>query len=125
MADTPQLKNQFLAAIDAILNGLINGLGGDLIFAAAVAEAPWLGWPIISSIVKLVIGRLTSKIYGSLEPPVALAIIKFQNKQEKDAYDASVKAIENARKTGNQDAIDKAKQDRNNAIDNIIHYNGS
>lgn len=125
MADLPTIKNQFLAAIDAILNGLINGLGGDLIFAMAVSEAPFLGWPIISSIVKLVIGRLTQKIYGAIEPPVALAIIKFQNDQEKAAYEASLKALEEAKKTGNEDAIKKAKEDRNAAIDNVIHYNGS
>jgi len=121
----PQLKNQLLAVIDAILDGLINGLGGDLIFASAAAAAPWVSWPIISSIIKFVIGRLTERVYGTIEPPVALSIIKFQTNEEKTAFDNSQKALAIARKVGDQDAINKAKLARNNAFDSAVTFDGA
>lgn len=121
----PTLKNRVIAVFDALWNGLINGIGGDLIFASVVGLEPWLGWPIISSIVKFVIGYFTGKIYGATEPPVALSIIKFQTQEEKNAFDNTQKQLAIARKVGDKDAIDKAKLARNNAFDSAVTFDGA
>ena len=114
MAVLPAPKNALVSVINAILDALIKGLGANMAYAAAVAEFPLLGAPIIGYFFRMFIDHLASSIDNNLKINADIIIIRFQNDARKADYDSAIAKI---KLPGATDAEIKAAKD---AIDRIV-----
>lgn len=95
MADTPlpAPTNRLAAFLDAVIKGLIMGLGTNAIVNLGVAQAPWLGLPIIKGVFSWVVDQIGGRVDTGLEQNVNVIVIRFQNDDRKDAYNQAVTTI--------------------------------
>ena len=106
------------------INQLMTGVAAPAIEAAAEAQVPFLALPIVKQLFEAIVNALAGKL-SILEQQGALMII-FQIEQASTLYKltASLKAIQDAHASGDQNAIDQAKQDAINQWASTIHFPG-
>lgn len=120
----PAPKNGFLAAVFTAIDILVLGLGETAAASAAVAACPWLGWPIINSIFKGVLGNVAKALDESLKIRLGKVIIRFQNDGRKDEYDKEVERFKETLKPGaSKEDHDKALDDTIDKMDRLINRN--
>lgn len=64
--------------------------------ASAVAEAPWLAWPVFSQVFDFLLGRFADWIYDALDKAIVFAIIDLETEAQRRAYDDAVAAFKSA-----------------------------
>lgn len=125
MGATPTTTNQPVQFTDAVLHGLIFDVGVNALKIYAKAQVPILGAPPLSWIFDWLVDWITGMLYVQLERFVSFAIIDFQTQSEKNSYMDAVQALSAAHKSGDLNAIEKAKEDFKTKLGNLIHYDGS
>ncbi len=116
MADVPAPKNDLVTAINSVIDILIKGLGADAAYAAVVAQVPWLGLPVISYFVKLVINHLAGAIDTNLKINIDIIVIRYQNQSLKEQYDKALESLKTKLEVSDEE-LKAAKL----AIDHLIH----
>lgn len=122
MAEVPVPTNPVIDIVDKFIQGLIFGLGVNAAIAAAIAQFPFLGLPIISTLFRFAIEKVAGIIYQTLETNVAFSIIQFQTDAQKKAYDDALAALTSAHLKGDLGEIEKSKQDFKNKFKDLIHF---
>ncbi len=108
----PAPQNKFVEVLNRILDTLIKGLGADMAIAVAIAEAPWLGWPVVTELFRYFIRRLSLSIDDTIKKNADIIVIRFQNDIRKAEYDSAIEPIKNGNPTPEEikraeDAIDR------------------
>jgi hypothetical protein len=92
--------------------------------AAAVAEAPWIGWPVFSQMFDFMLNRFADWIYDALDKAVVFAIIDLETEAQRRAYDEAVAAFKQVLSppTGvpDADAIAKAEAEFKKRLADLI-----
>lgn len=93
MTDIATPTNRLTAIVDIVLDFLIKGIGANAAIAAAVSAEPWLGLPIVNSIFSWAVNLFASRFDLGLQKNVNAIVIRFQNDEQKDAYNQAVAAV--------------------------------
>jgi hypothetical protein len=92
---------------------------------AIIAACPDLGLPIVKQIVEAVETGMANSLTALIEKGVTFKIIDNQVGAEENSISAAQTALLNAEKTGNQNEIQQAEQNFENAQDSLIADDGS
>jgi hypothetical protein len=120
----PPTTNQTAATIDSI----VKGAGGTLVNVAealCIAEAPFLGLPVIKQFWELGFQWVASKFILAAETGATFAVIDVQVSKEETNVSAALAAVIAAEKSGNPDAIKSAIQAYANSQSALASYDGS
>lgn len=124
MADSPQTENKAATVADQFLHKLIFDVAARAAEAEIIAIAPIMGAPIIKQLDEEAIKFVCGKIYESLAKGVTFTIIDAQT--NKEAADANVAkdALKAALQGSDQNAIDQASKDFDQAFEKLVHSDG-
>ena len=115
MAALEAPKNHLVSVMNAVFDALIKGLGVEVAYAAAVAQMPFLGVPIVCTLFRYVLTQIASVFDDGLKKNADIIVIRIQNDARKAEYEAAIKPLKSGHAT---DADLKAARD---AIDNIVN----
>jgi hypothetical protein len=62
----------------------------------AEASAPWLKWPVIAAVFRLLVDKISAYLYAELSAHVNFILIDSEVAKEKAAYDKAVKELRDA-----------------------------
>ena len=102
------------------LQKAIVGAVTNLVIKAATAQVPFLGFPIISTIFSYLVNKFANSFYAQAELFLVFKVIDFTENANQEAYSAAVVTLEAAQKTGDQNALDKAKADFSKTLADLI-----
>lgn len=109
---------------DAIIHAAIYDVAVTAAKSAAVAEAPWIAYPVISQVFDFLLSRFADWIYGALDKAVVFAIIDLETEAERRAYDEAVAALKQVIQPINgvpdADAITKAQAEFKKHLADLI-----
>jgi hypothetical protein len=136
MGDTPATDNQTVATVDAALKSLVNDVVIAAAKAAAIAEAPWLSWPVISNLFDALLNWIGGYVYKAMAEWTTMGVIDVQTWIENSNYqkaladlkaarDEAVSNLQAAGQAGDTSAIEAAKQKFKDAFQNLVHWDGS
>lgn len=113
----PAPKNKAIEVVKIILEKLIEGVGVDLTIAAATAELPWLGAPVVKTLFRWAVEWLAGYINDNLFKISLKLIIRVQSDARKAEFNEAIQPIIG----GNPSAEDIEKARR--AADRLIERN--
>lgn len=111
--------------VDALINGLLEGIGTKEAYALLVAEIPFLGWGPIGWVVGLLVGWVGSYVFKALAKLVVFKVIDWETIAQNAAYQAAVTQLKNAQVANDPAAIATASQDFKDTLQKLIQFNGS
>lgn len=109
-------------AADKIIHVAIYDVALKAAKAAALAEAPWLRFPVISSLFDFMLGKFAGWVYGALDKAVVFAIIDIETQAQRHAYDSAVAEIKAklAKPNPTPEEIEKARQELEKRLGDLI-----
>lgn len=91
---------------------------------AAVAEAPWLAYPVISQIFDFLLNHFAEWVFTALDNAVAFSIIDIETEAQREAYEEAVSVLRTTLNplTGvpDADAIAKAEAEFKKRLGDLI-----
>lgn len=90
----PAPSNPAVSKLNQVLDALVSGLGAQAAYLLLVAQVPWLGLPVISSLTRMLLGWLADSLDSSLKRYADIIVIRFQNDARKAEYDQAMQAIQ-------------------------------
>lgn len=127
MGEVPTTVNKTLGAAEDIINSGIMSVMAPITIQL-ISSVPQLSflkiWPL-SWFLSLIVNKIFSYLNVALQIVGVKLIITIQTDAERSAYQKSEGELRAALLSGDKDAIEKARLASNNAIDNLIHYDGS
>lgn len=124
MVDLP-IINQAVSAADAIIKNAEFTIGLQIAKTSAVADFPWLGWPVISQLFDLVLNWFAEYVYRGMTGVVNQAIIDAQTGKEKADYAAAKAKLHDIAATGNSGDIAAADIEFQETLARLVHFDGS
>jgi hypothetical protein len=119
----PQTQNNAAQIADKII-AAANSEGISLVKKLIIADLPFLGWPVISSLLGYLLGWLDGYLSVVEQTGVSFLIISTQIDEEKNTLSAALKALLAAQKSGNKDEITKAVIAYQQAQSALVNYDG-
>lgn len=113
----PAPKNTIIDTGKIIIDGLVQGVGVDLVIALAVADQPWLAWPVVSNIFRMIVEKLSGYIDQNLYYLLVQGTIRMQSELKKDEFNAAIIPI--ISETATPEDLAKARA----AADGLIERN--
>lgn len=120
----PTTTNTLPTVVNEILKIAIMDVGVNLAKAAATAEVPFLGWPVISQIFGFFLNKVAGYFYQSMAQFATFQIIDEQTRLQRQAYDDSIAAVKAAVELNDQAKIDESTKAFKEKLANLIHWNG-
>lgn len=111
--------------IDAIINFVVFDVAVKAAKTALVAEAPWIGWPVISQISDYLINWFATAFYRQISLFATFVIIDQQASAQSHAYCIAEGKVRKLLLTGDQNAINEAVEEYKATLYNLVRYNGS
>lgn len=124
MGDTPTTVNEAATIANKILRTCVDGFI-IVVDSALMTQAPWLKLPIVSQIYHFILNKLGDKLYEFFGTGTTFLIIDFQTVQEKNNYMVAIALLQEAQKSGDSDAIIKARKEAVDALGKLIRWDGS
>jgi hypothetical protein len=118
-------------SVEEIAGSLIKSLIFDLVLkqviSRAIANLPFLAWPIVNPIFVYLIQKLGTMIYLELERAVAFEIINHRTEIERAAYEQSVERLKSELQNPIQDPdrVEAAKQVMRDRLRDLVRFKPS
>lgn len=125
MGDVPTPVNEPAVIVNGIIQFAIYDVAVNALQVAAIAELPWLGWPVIKQLFGLLLNTIAGYIYKYLAQAATFEIIDLQTEAEQSAYAAAVGKLQTAISTGDQDATTQGIDEFKKSLGSLIHFDGS
>lgn len=110
-----------------VVNTVIDGVFTASVSAAETAiktAVPWLGWPIIGTIVNFIVNSIANKIYQYFSLCVTFAIIDVQVSGQVSDFNLALSNLKKAQASGDKNAIAKALSEFKTASESLTHWDG-
>lgn len=120
----PTTDNKTANLADRIIKSLSNA-GVATVETMIIADVPFLGWPVIKPLWEIPFGWVASYFTKAAENGATFAVIDLQVDHEESNLSAALKALIEAEKSGDAEAIKKAIQAYANAQSALVHSDGS
>lgn len=125
MAKVPTTDNQAVKKSEGVVDFVYRKLGVNLAVAAACVSVPFLASPLIKPLVSFVIDKVLGDYLGGMaKKEAANAVIDSQIEGEKHRHKEAETRLEAIEKTGDKDAIDKATEEFESALGDLLGYDG-
>lgn len=127
MGQVPTTINKSLGEVESVINeALMSGAAPVAIrLISAIPQLSWLNiWPI-SSIFSYIVNFVFQKMSVFFQVLGIRLVINIQTAEEQSVYLKAEGELRAAMLTGDPNAIAKAKQAANDAINSLVHYDGS
>jgi len=125
MGIIPTPVNNVANAINDAIQIAIFDVALNALKAYAIANLPWLGWPVINQIFNLVTNLIGKYVYTYLSQIATFTVIDMQTDAERAAYSQALVNLQAAYTTGDQNAIGQATSQVKTALASLIHFDGS
>ena len=127
MGAVPTTVNKTLGTAETIINDVVMK-GLDPVTVQLVTAIPALSflkiWPL-SALFQLLVDWIYKGLSYVMQVTGVKLVVTIQTTEEQGAYLHAEGALRAALLTGDSNAISKAKQDMDSAIDALVHYDGS
>ena len=120
----PTTSNSAAGTVDTIIAD-VNTAGVQLVEKLAIADVPFLGFPIIKQIFQFALGWLDGYISKAIQLGATFGIIDIQVGAEKNALSQALLNVIAAEKTGDAAQIKAAIQAYANAQSALVNDDGS
>lgn len=120
----PRAVDPFAAFLNLVINGLITGVAAPTLEAAAEAQVPILAAPIIKQIFEDIVGYVAGKISVTEQQGVLTIVFDVEKDSKLYALAGAALALKQAQDSGDQHAIDEAKQKAIEGWGNLVHWGG-
>lgn len=124
MSTTPLPANQTATTINTIIADA-NSAGVKVIEALIIADEPWMGDPLIRTLLGDLLGWLDGYISQAEQNGATFGVIQAQVNSENSAVNSAVAEVIAAEKSGIPASIQKAIQDYANANSALGHFDGT
>lgn len=124
MGDLPTVENKAAETTAAVIKGIVEVVISSA-KAAAIAEAPFLKFPVISQIFDYLIGKMSSYLYIALANFGTFTVIDIQIGNELSNFHKAKDNLKEAIENGNKDSVADAKAVFNRSLASLIHWDGS
>ena len=121
----PQTVNQPVQTADEIIQGILYGFAVEAAISALDTQFPFLAWPFVSEVLKMLVTSITTVVYAQLKNFVNFQIIDFQVASEKKEYLSAENELRAAHASGDPTRLEHALTDYKSALASIIHYDGA
>ena len=118
------LVNAQAAAVNKIIERLIFDVAVRTARAAAIAEAPWLGLPVISQVFDYLLNLFGKFIYEALARQATFTVIDSQVGKSLTEYETAVSGLNQAVAAGSAEDVDKAQLATKAALINLVRWDG-
>lgn len=125
MGTVPSGTNTAASTVESIINAAVFDLALKAAEVAAIAQAPFLGLPVIKTLFEAFLNWVAGVIYKNLSLVATFVVIDIQTAEQKIAYLKAEGELRAAHLTGDPDAISKAVVDFKTALASLIHFDGS
>lgn len=123
MSTTPVPVNSTATTVNTAIDGIFNASVSAAETAIKTA-VPWLGWPVIGTLVNWIVGGIANKIYQYFALCVTFAIIDIQTSGEVSDFNKTLAALKSAQASGDANAIAIALKNFQTATESLTHWDG-
>ncbi|MGZ6468425.1 MAG: hypothetical protein ACXWQJ_14090 [Bdellovibrionota bacterium] len=126
MPDTssPRDIDPVAAFLNTLISGLTTGVEVPLIEGAAESQVPFLALPIVKQLFEYIVEYAAGKLSIAEQQGVLVIVFNVEMDSKLHGVMRSALDLQNARKSGDQNAIDAAKQKAIDQWGNLIHFGG-
>lgn len=124
MGSTPATHNTTAEIVNEIIQISIMEIGVNAAIAAATAELPFLGFPVIKQLFSMAVKWLGSRIYTALAHLATFQIIDLQTDSEVREYNDAVLRLKEALSKEGSD-VSSAKNEFRDRLARLIRWDGS
>lgn len=126
MGSVPTPTNSTAQTVNSIIQGCIFDVALNALKTYAIAQVPFLGWPLIKQLFGWMLNKIGEFIYNYLATVATFTIIDSQVNAELKAHrEAAIAVVTAALEAKDENAIKKAKDDFKAALGSLIHWDGS
>lgn len=120
----PTTTNVLATAVNDAIKAALTG-GSAAAEAALIADAPWLGLPIVKQLLEWFIGLIEQPLYENAAIVMTKIIIALQVAEETSAVNQAFKNAQQAIEAGDPNDIASASTALDNAFAALGNYDGS
>lgn len=124
MSSAPVLIDPVANFLNTLINGLTTKVAAPALEAALESQAPFLAAPVVKQLFEAAIGYLAGKISVVEQDGIIQLVFNIEQSDALYNLSQSLIALQNAQKSGDQNAISQATQDAANKWASIIHFSG-
>lgn len=124
MGAVPVKINPLGDFLNRIVAMLITGISAPLIISFAYTQLPWLQLPIIKQIFEHIINKYAGKFSFGVQDGVISIVIDSQVGAELNATVTSLAKLQQAQKSGDENARQKAIDEAMDKWGDLIHHGG-
>jgi hypothetical protein len=124
LASIPEKINRPAQTAADIINFAIFDVAVTVAEAAAIAEVPFLGLPIIRTLFHMVLTKIAGYIYQPLAMNAIFTVISIQTDSQKSAYAAAEGKLRAANLTGDPMKIKEATDGFKEAFRSLVKFDG-
>ncbi len=121
---SPVPVNTTAATVNTAIDGVFS-VGVVLAETSLKTAVPFLGWPIIGTVVNWAIELISNKVYQYFSLFVTFEIISIQTSAQVSESQKALAALKAAQKKGDQNEISVALKNFKTATTSLTHWNGS
>lgn len=125
MGDIPTTQNGEAQTVTSIIHAAVYDVAVQAAEGAIIAAVPAFANPILSAILKTIMGFFADTLYTFLAKAGAIGTIQLQTDQELSAYEAAEAELRAAHLSGDPNALAKAIADFKTTLGELIHWDGS
>lgn len=116
--------NQPAQTVDEIIHAAVYGLAVKVAMAAAIAQLPILGTPVLKKLFEMLLTWIADLIYVPLSRMGVNFAIHLETKAELDQYMLAEQALRIAHLKGDQNELQKASEQFDVALENLVKFDG-
>ena len=124
MGEIPKTKNTWAASLNGVVHVLFT-LGLTAGSEAIKTYVPFLRLPGVSWLFDFMVKRFGNAIDTELQLNVTFVVLDIQTARERKAFEEARDTLKKVKDEGDQDAINKAREEFKKKLANLVHWDGS
>ena len=116
--------NPITTTVNSAIDGVFS-VGVNLAESSIKTAVPWLGWPIIGTVVNWIVYEIANRVYQYFSLFVSFEIINIQTGAELSESQKALAALKDAQLKGDQVAIATALKNFQDATKSLLHFDGA
>lgn len=116
-------QNQTIDVVDSALKKLVTEVLLEKAMKEAIKEVAWLAMPVINPIFALIMRFAAKFLYKKAALEAAFIIIDKQTEHQRKEYEQQVEELKIAIKEGNNEEIERKREEARKRLRDLISYN--
>lgn len=125
MGDVPSAVNDQAAEVDRFIQSAVFDVAVNAFCAYAATQFPFLGWPVLSTLFRLLVRVQAQGIYRFLARAATFTVIDMQTDVERARYQQAVVGLHVAHASGDPAVVARAQDQFRSSLGQLVHFDGS